>query len=169
MKNIILTGFMGTGKSSVGVELAEKLGYSYCDLDSLITDHAGMSINRIFAQHGEPHFRDLESGMIEELADKKRLVISTGGGAVIRDKNRALLKSIGVVVNLAASAEDIFSRLHMDTSRPLLKDNLSAEKIRSMMAERETYYEEADIRIDTTGKKVEDVVREILLYLEGKI
>jgi shikimate kinase len=169
MRNIVLTGFMGTGKSSVGVKLAKKLGYRYCDLDSLITDEAGMTINRIFEQYGERHFRDIESSVIERISSMENLVISSGGGAVVRDKNRELLRSSGVIVNLIASAEEIFSRLCSDTSRPLLKDNMSLERIGMMLEEREPFYAEADIRIDTSGKKVEDVVREILLYLEGKI
>lgn len=169
MRNIVLTGFMGTGKSSVGAELAKKLGYRYCDLDSLITDEAGMTINQIFEQYGELHFRDIESSVIERISSMENLVISSGGGAVIRGKNRELLRSCGVIVNLIASTEEIFSRLCSDTSRPLLKDDVSLERIGMMLEEREPFYAEADIRIDTTGKKVEDVVREILLYLEGKI
>ena len=167
MKNIVLTGFMGTGKSSVGVELAVKLGYRYLDLDCVITDHAGMSVNRIFAEHGELYFRDLETKAIEEIAYMENLVISTGGGAVIRDKNRELLRSAGVVINLVASAEEIFSRLQTDCSRPLLKDDMSLEKIMKMLEEREPFYADSDIRIDTVGKKVEDVVLEILLHLKG--
>jgi shikimate kinase len=169
MKNIVLTGFMGTGKSSVGVELSERLGYRYCDLDSLISAEVGMTINQIFEKYGESHFREIESGIIERISNMENLVISSGGGAVIKAKNRELLRSAGVVVNLVASAEEIFSRLNSDTSRPLLKDNMSLEKIAMMLNVREPFYAEADIRIDTTGKKVEDVVREILLYLEGMV
>jgi shikimate kinase len=167
MKNIVLTGFMGTGKSSVGLELAEMLGYIYFDMDRLITDQAGMSVNRIFDEFGELYFRDLETRVIEELADKENLVISTGGGAVIRDRNRNMLRSVGVVINLIAPAEDIFSRLKTDCSRPLLKDEMSVEKITKMLGERERYYADSDIRIDTAGKKVEDVVLEIMLHLKG--
>ncbi len=169
MRNIVLTGFMGTGKSSVGVELAKELGFRYCDLDSLISDEAGMTINRIFEQYGETHFRDMESSAIERISSQENLVISSGGGAVIRGKNRELLRSSGVMVNLQASAEEIYSRVHGDSSRPLLKNNMSLEKIGMMLREREPFYAEADLRIDTTGKKVEDVVREILRYLEGNI
>lgn len=162
-----MTGFMGTGKSSVGIGLAEKLGYKYCDLDSLVENEAGMTISQIFDQFGESYFREIESDVIERISKMEYHVISSGGGAVIKDKNRELLRSAGVVVNLVASAEEIFSRLRVDTSRPLLKDNISLEKIVSMLNEREPFYAESDIRIDTTGKKVEDVVREILLHLEG--
>lgn len=169
MRNIVLTGFMGTGKSSTGMELAKRLGYGYCDLDSLIVEEAGMTINSIFEQFGETHFRDIESSIVERISSMGNLVISSGGGAVIRDKNRELLRSSGVMVNLTASAEEILFRLCTDTSRPLLKDSMSLERIEMMLREREPFYAEADIRIDTTGKKVEDVVREILLNLEGQI
>lgn len=158
---------MGTGKSSVGIVLSKRLGYRYCDLDSLIADEAGMTINQIFEQFGESHFREIESGVIERISKMGNLVISSGGGAVIRDKNRELLRSTGVVINLVASAEEIFLRLYSDNSRPLLKDNMSLEKIVNMLNEREPFYAESDIRIDTTGKKVEDVVHEIFQYLEG--
>ncbi|MBP1751910.1 MAG: aroK [Geobacteraceae bacterium] len=167
MKNIVLTGFMGTGKSIVGERLAGKLGYRYCDMDALITERAGMSINQIFALHGEVQFRDLETEMIEEIAHKERLVISTGGGAVLRDKNRKLLREKGVIINLVTSAEEIYSRICSDSSRPLLKDDMSLPKIQTMLKSRESYYADADIRIDTTGKKVEDVVDEIVCRLEG--
>lgn len=158
---------MGTGKSSVGECLSGKLGYRYCDMDALITERAGMSINQIFAQHGEERFRDLETETIEELSHKERLVVSTGGGAVLRDKNRELLRENGVIINLVASAEEIYSRIFSDSSRPLLKDDMSLLKIQTMLKFRESYYADADIRIDTTGKKVEDVVDEIVCRLEG--
>jgi shikimate kinase len=168
MKNVILTGFMGTGKSSVGEILAGKLGYKYRDIDSLIVEHSSMTINQIFEKFGEESFRDLETGTLESLFSGERMVISTGGGAVIREKNREMLRSMGCVINLVASDVVIYSRLHMDDGRPLLKDNMSIEKIRKMLDDRERFYADADIRIDTDGKKVEDVVREILSYLEGK-
>ncbi len=169
MRNIVLTGFMGTGKSSVGEKLAKKLGYRYFDLDCLITDEAGMTISEIFEQHGETRFREIESSVIERISAMGNLVISTGGGAVIRDRNREMLRSSGVMVNLKASVDEIFARLRSDVSRPLLKDDMSLEKIGMMLREREPFYAEADIRIDTTGKKVDDVVREILLHLEGTV
>jgi len=160
---------MGTGKSSVGVELAKRLGCRYCDLDSLITEETGMTINRIFEQFGETHFRDIETRVIERISSMENLVISSGGGAVIRGKNREMLRSSGVIINLNASAEEIFSRICCDTSRPLLKDDMSLERIGTMLREREPFYADADIRIDTTGKKVDDVVREILRNLEGNV
>lgn len=168
VRNIVLTGFMGTGKSSVGRLLAERLGFRYLDLDALIVAEAGISINEIFARHGEPHFRRLETEAVRRIAGEERCVIATGGGAVISDENRRLLRSAGVVVNLAASVEEIRRRLSGETDRPLLRDDRSEERIVAMMTERERYYADADLRIDTTGKRVEDVVAEIIGFLEGE-
>lgn len=166
MKSVILTGFMGTGKSSVGKFLAGKLGCGYYDLDSMIVADVGMSINDIFACHGEQHFRLLEKKAIDNLSSAGCCVISTGGGAVIDPENRRRLRAAGTVINLTASAEAIRDRLKDETDRPLLKDGKSLEKIAAMLAERESFYADADMRIDTVGKTVDDVAAEILHFLE---
>ncbi len=166
-KNIILTGFMGTGKSSVGRVLADRLGYRYCDLDALIVAAAGSSINEIFARHGEAHFRRIEAEMVRSIANMSGLVVATGGGAVLDPENRRQLRAAGFVVNLTAPAAEIFKRLQGENERPLLKEEKSLEKIGVMLQEREPFYADADIRIDTTGKSVEDVVAEILRAIEA--
>jgi len=158
---------MGTGKSSVGRLLAERIGFRYLDLDALIVAGEGISINEIFARHGEPHFRKLETEAVRRIAREVRCVVSTGGGAVIAPENRLLLREAGVVVNLTASVDEVCRRLREETDRPLLKDDRSEERIAAMMAEREQFYADAELRIDTTGKSVEDVVAEIIGYLEG--
>ncbi|MBT1076588.1 shikimate kinase [Geobacter grbiciae] len=168
VRNVILTGFMGTGKSSVGRLLAHRLGFRYCDLDALIVEGEGVSINEIFARHGEPHFRALETEAVRSVSREERCVVSTGGGAVISPENRCLLREAGVVVNLTATVEEVCRRLREETDRPLLKDDRSGERIAAMMAEREQFYADAELRIDTTGKSVEDVVAEITGYLEGR-
>lgn len=168
VRNVILTGFMGTGKSSVGRLLADRLGFRYRDLDALIVEEEGISINEIFARHGELRFRALETEAVRRMAQEERCVVSTGGGAVISPENRRLLREAGVVVNLTASVDEVCRRLREDTDRPLLKDDRSGERIAAMMAEREQFYADAELRIDTTGKSVEDVVAEIIGYLEGK-
>jgi len=167
VRTIILTGFMGTGKSSVGRLLADRLGFRYRDLDALIVAEAGISINEIFARHGEPHFRKLETDAVRRIAGAQRCVVATGGGAVIAPENRRLLREAGVVVNLTASVDEICRRLREETDRPLLRDDRSEERVAAMMAEREQFYADAELRIDTTGKSVEDVVAEIIGYLEG--
>jgi shikimate kinase len=168
MSNIILTGFMGTGKSSVGKMLAQKTGYIYCDLDAIIVGQVGMSINEIFAKHGEAYFRELEANAVKLVSSSDKQVVATGGGAVIREDNRMLLRKSGIIVNLEASVEEICTRLSNDSERPLLNDRKSSEKLAELLEQREQYYADADIRIDTTGKKVEDVVEEILCHLKGK-
>lgn len=168
MRNIVLTGFMGTGKSSVGRLLAQRLGFRFCDLDARIVEEQGISINEIFSRHGEPHFRALETAAVRRLAREQQNVISTGGGAVIAPENRQLLMETGVVVNLTASVEEICRRLREETDRPLLQENRSEERIERMLADREPYYAHAELRIDTTGKSVEDVVAEIIVYLEER-
>jgi shikimate kinase len=169
MDNIVLTGFMGTGKSSVGRALARRLGYRFVDLDEMIENEAGIAIKEIFAQHGEPHFRSLETAMIERLEAESNLVVSTGGGAVISPKNRHRMRQAGKIVNLTASTEAIQSRLKNDRGRPLLSDDKSLEKIAAMLAERESFYADADIRIDTTNKKIEDIAAVILVWLKKEV
>lgn len=166
MRNIILTGFMGSGKTSVGKLLASRAGHRFVDIDALIVERENRTINDIFTQEGEAYFRKVETELLEKALMGNNLVVSTGGGAVISERNRELMKGAGIVVNLTASAEDILERLSGENERPLLREGKGLEKIRQMLNERERYYADADIRIDTTGKNVEDVVREILAIIE---
>ncbi|MDD2337159.1 MAG: shikimate kinase [Geobacteraceae bacterium] len=165
-QNVILTGFMGTGKSTVGRLLATRLKFAFRDLDSLIIDKEGQSITSIFASKGEGYFREVESSMLRSVLQETSQVVSTGGGAVILLGNRDLMKKSGVVINLVAAPETILQRLQVDEERPLLRDSKSLEQIQKLLMERELFYSEADIRIDTDGKNVEDVARDILNFLE---
>ncbi|MHC1698462.1 MAG: shikimate kinase [Geobacteraceae bacterium] len=165
-QNIILTGFMGTGKSTIGRLLASQLKYSFRDLDSLIVEKEGQSINAIFAGQGENYFREVESAALRAVLQESSQVVSTGGGAVIRPENRELMQKSGIVVNLVASPETILQRLHSDEDRPLLRDSKNLTQIQKLLMDRELYYAEADIRIDTDAKNVEDVACEILNFLE---
>ena len=164
---LILTGFMGAGKSSVGHVLAGKLGCPFVDLDAEIVARAGRSINEIFAADGETAFRVLESACLEYVLHRGMAVIATGGGAVIADANRALMRASGVVVNLTASFDRIMERLSGATNRPLYAGDDPAKRIKALMEQREQFYNDADIRIDTDGKSVEDVAAKILEYLRG--
>lgn len=168
MRSLILTGFMGTGKSSVGKVLAERLGFCYCDLDARIVAEAGLTINEIFTRYGEEHFRRLETAQIRALTGSEGYVVATGGGAVVAAVNRQLLRNVGWVINLTASLETILARLSGECERPLFQRNRSPEAVAAMLAEREPFYADADLRIDTTGKTVEDVIAEILRFIEGK-
>jgi len=167
LKNIFLTGFMGCGKTSVGRVLSDRLGCDFVDLDQAIVDEAGASVKEIFASQGEPAFRRLESQALARIADLAGVVVSTGGGAVIADANRAVMRQSGSIVNLTASVEAIAARLCGDSERPLLEGDASLERVRNMLEVREQFYADADLRIDTTAKTVEAVTAEILDSLKG--
>ena len=161
--SIVLTGPMGSGKSTVGRFVADRLGAEFVDLDALIEGFAGRSINDIFAMDGEQEFRRMESKVLLSLSGRECIVLSTGGGAVLLPENRQAMRKIGVVVNLAASLEELVSRLSGANDRPLLNSRRSlAETVSEILEKREQYYLDCDIRIDTTGKSVEDVASELL-------
>lgn len=162
-KNIVLIGFVGSGKSSVGKKLSYKLKESFIDSDSMIEKRAGCSIAQIFADKGENEFRDIETKCIRELTEKKPgFIISTGGGMPLREENRKLLRKIGKVVYLKAEPETIYERIKDDTSRPLLRSEDPQKKIREMMNERSSIYEEAaDITVITDGKSCREIAGEI--------
>ncbi|MBR2122579.1 MAG: shikimate dehydrogenase [Lachnospiraceae bacterium] len=159
--SIVLTGFMGSGKTTVGKELAEMLGLKLLDTDCIIEQREGRSINEIFADEGEAYFRDLETGLLRELAGKDRqeaAVYATGGGIVLRDENRELLHKAGTVVWLRVTAADVVRRLEGDSTRPLLEGEDKEQRIARLIAMREDLYSEsADIIIDAgslTARKI---------------
>ena len=169
MKNIFLTGFMGCGKTSVGRVLSSRLGCRFVDLDAVIVSEAGTAIKEIFASQGEPAFRELESQALARIAQLPGVVVSTGGGVVLAQQNRALMRQSGSIVNLTASVETIASRLNGDSERPLLQDDASCERIDTMLQGREPFYADADLRIDTTAKTVDAVVTEILDCIKERL
>lgn len=151
-KNIVLIGFMGCGKSTVGRELHHRLGYPLVDMDGVIEQRAGKPIRDIFADEGEPAFRDMESALLAELLapEEPRRIISTGGGVVAREENRALLRKLGFVVWLHAPIEVILERTARNRDRPLLQGPEAAERARVLLAEREPWYAEAaHLQVDT--------------------
>ncbi len=142
---------MGTGKSSIGKQLAGQLGFQFIDTDRLIIERTGAPIATLFAEKGEEAFRDIESGILTSIGHLNRCVISTGGGTVIREENRAALRALGFVVALTASEEVIFNRVSRNTKRPLLQTENPRETMRALLATRETYYREAaEFTLDTT-------------------
>jgi shikimate kinase len=165
---LILTGFMGTGKSSVGKIVAKMTGRRYMDLDRIIVERTGRTITEIFDNDGESCFRKEETEALRETIQASDLVLSTGGGAVLAGENRALMRGAGAVVNLTASPEVILKRIESCEQRPLLRDRKTVADIARMLAEREQCYAEADIRIDTDAKTMEDVAAEILSFLKEK-
>ncbi len=165
---VVLTGFMGSGKSSVGRVLAEQMSCRFIDLDAEIVAAAGLSINEIFARDGEEAFRALESLQLERILSKGEMcVIATGGGAVIAQHNRSLMREWGVTVNLKVTLEQVLDRLHGCSDRPLLSGDKAPERVKVLIEGREQFYTDADIRIDTDGKSVEDVATVILSRLKG--
>lgn len=167
-RSIILTGPMGSGKSSVAQLVAAQLGFELADLDAMIVEQAGMSINRLFAEQGEQFFRDLEASVLASLQGRQGMVLATGGGVVIRPENRVMLHRLGCVVNLNASVTELTRRLAEADDRPLLKGEEPLEsRISRIMAERELFYADADIRIDTTDKTLEDVADLILAFYKN--
>lgn len=167
LPNIFLTGFMGCGKTSVGRILSARLGYRFVDLDQVIVQEAGCSIKDIFAAQGEPAFRALESRVLGQVAQGEGIVVSTGGGAVIAPENRTVMRSFGIIVNLTASVETIAARVSGDSERPLLQNDTSFERIRSMLESRETFYADADYRIDTSNISVRSVADQIIQIVQG--
>ncbi len=163
--NIILIGFMGCGKSTVGRELHRLLGYPLVDMDALIEERAGMPITRIFADDGETKFRDMESSLLEELAQARQSghIIATGGGVVGRPQNRELLQRLGYVVWLCAPASVILNRTRNSGERPLLLTEDPATRIHKLLAEREPWYAEtAHLKVDTAGLSSREIAAGIL-------
>lgn len=171
-KNIILTGFMGTGKTSVGKIVASKLAFKFVDMDELIEKTTGMKISEIFEKFGEPRFRDLESEIVKLLTKKRGQVISTGGGVVLREENIFNFKKSGVIFCLKASEKTIFERLRNCKNRPLLQVENLKERITELLKQRTPFYEKADLMIDTEGLTPQEVadkiIREYKRLYDGK-
>jgi shikimate kinase len=161
-KNIVLIGFMGTGKSEVGKELAKMLGYKFIDTDELIERREGIPVSEIFDKCGEPYFRKIESEIVEEVSEMENVVISTGGGAVISSENRMNFKKNSITICLTASPEVIYERTRGYDNRPLLKTDDPYMRIKELLKEREPYYSEADMKIDTTQLETQKVVEMIM-------
>jgi shikimate kinase len=157
-KNIILTGFMGVGKTSVGTRLAKDIGFTFVDTDDLIEADQRMTITDIFAKFGEPRFRDIESRIVQQVMAGENQVVSTGGGAVIRDGNRTAFKKAGLVVCLSARPEVIYERIKHEMHRPLLQTPDPLSKIKELLESRAAFYAQADMIIDTSEKTVDDVI-----------
>lgn len=160
MSNIILIGFMGCGKSTVGIRLSYKLRRIVEDTDKLIEKKAGVSIKEIFATKGEQAFREMETEcLVDLLSSKEEKIISTGGGLPMRKENHPLLKQLGTVVYLRISPECVWERLKNDTTRPLLQCEAPLAKIKELLTKRAPVYEEAaDIIFDVDGKDMEQVL-----------
>lgn len=168
-KNIVLTGFMGTGKTTMGRLLAERLGRPFVDMDEQIENHFGKSIARIFAEDGEPGFRVAEAQLCAAYAQQQGLVISTGGGALVNPDNRRALAESGVLICLTASIETILGRVNQNSDRPLLaadRDDLR-KRIRHLLHERRHAYAAIAHQVDTSNRSPEQIVDDILTTLRA--
>lgn len=143
MKNIILVGYMGCGKTTVGKNVAKNKEFTFVDTDEMIEEQQGKKISEIFAEQGEAAFRDMETEYLKQLIseNQENLVISTGGGMAVREENRKLLAQLGSVIYLKASPEVIYERVKTDTTRPLLQCEDPLQRIKDMMAVRGPIYE----------------------------
>jgi shikimate kinase len=164
-RNIILCGFMATGKSSVGRRLAEIVHYDFLDLDIAIEAEAGMSIPEIFSSRGEPEFRALESRMVDRIAEKTGCVIAAGGGTIVDPQNLDRLQRRGVIVTLTADIPTILQRVGKGDDRPMLGEGDRQEKIRVLLQKREHAYSKADIIVDTSSLSIDEVARYLLIRL----
>ncbi len=166
--NIILTGFMGTGKSTLGKILARRLDREFVDTDTLIESRTGLTIPQIFAEQGEQAFRQLESSVARELAQREKLVISTGGGFMLNPENHKALNSNSEIFCLTASPGEIIKRLsasHSKTTRPLLASDNPEKKILQLLKEREPCYRQFH-QIDTNSNDQEQIITEIIGLLK---
>lgn len=166
---VALVGLPGGGKSTVGRQLARRLGARFLDADAVLEERIGMPIRSYFELHGEQAFRDLEEQVIEELTSPEQgpLILATGGGAVLRPANRQNLHQRATVIYLRSTPEELFKRLRHDTQRPLLQVADPLAKLRELHAQRHPLYEEvAHYRVDTGRPSVATLVNMILMQLE---
>lgn len=162
-EHIFLIGFMGCGKSTNARYLAKMTGAEQMEMDQKIVEDQGMAITEIFTRFGEAYFRDLETELIRSMKEMEPMVVSCGGGAVLREENVVLMKECGKIVLLTATPEAIYDRVKNSTDRPVLNGNMNVEYITELMEKRRPKYEAAaDLVISTDMKNVREICEEIL-------
>jgi shikimate kinase len=168
--NIIITGFMGTGKTTVGKRVAAALGYDFVDTDELIVARSGQTLEEIFQQKGEAAFREMEAAVARELGEKGGMVIATGGGMMLDSENAAALGKKGVVFCLVATPEEIMERLARDPDirRPLLDGPDPMDRILSLLKEREAGYARFR-RLVTSGKSLEELTAQLVEIIQSEL
>ena len=165
-RHIFLIGFMGSGKSAVSRALARQLGARRFEMDREIERSEGMRISEIFEKYGEEYFRDVETSFVKGLAGKRPVIVSCGGGVVLRPENVASMKEQGTIILLDASPETILSRVGHSDKRPILNGHMNVEYISELMSRRKEHYENAaDLTVKTDGKSIDEVTEEILELL----
>jgi shikimate kinase len=164
---VILTGFMGTGKTTVGRQLAQRLGTQFVDTDWQIEQLEGRSISDIFATDGEAAFRAIERRVVTESV-KKDAVVATGGGAIVDPMNLKHMRAAGPIICLTAAVDVLLKRTATDTKRPLLRPTERRQRIEELLHARAAAYARADLVVDTSHRTIESIVDDILLFLQHK-
>jgi len=167
-KNIIITGFMGTGKSVVAQQLACKLKMEFIDMDRIIEERQGTSIADIFAGYGEKYFRVQENKLVKELSQKENMVIATGGGTLLSSDNVRMLDQAGEIVCLYTDSHTIYNRVKRKNNRPLLKGKNLLSEINRLLEERKKIYDNIKWKIDTTNLNIQEVTDKIIALLENE-
>lgn len=165
----MLIGFMGAGKTTVSRELSKMTGRKELDMDAYIVKREGMSIADMFDKYGEDYFRKKETECLIEIMEKDSLIVSCGGGVVVKDENVEHMKKDGFIVLLTAEPETILERVKNSTDRPILNGNMNIEFITNLMNKRkDRYLSVADIIVATDNKKVSDICKEIMDKISKK-
>ena len=160
--NLFLIGFMGSGTSTIASRLSKNLNLEMIEMDAEIERREGRTINEIFATDGETYFRDTESALVREIDEKGGLIVSCGGGVILRDENIAAMKAHGKIIYLSATPETIYHRVRYSTNRPLLNGHMNVEYIKELMDKRlPRYLAAADHTVETDHKTVATITKEI--------
>lgn len=165
-RNIVITGFMGTGKSVVAKELARKLKMEFIDMDRIIEEYQGMSIADIFVRYGEKYFRAQENKLVKELSQKENMVIASGGGTLLSSDNARMLSQRGQTICLYADSQTIYNRVKRKNNRPLLKGENVLSEINRLLEKRKKIYDNIKWKIDTTNLATREVVDKIINHLK---
>lgn len=166
--NILLVGFMGAGKSSIGIQLALNQKKRFVDTDEEITNDCKLAISAMFSKRGEEEFRRWESRILKRLASQKGMILATGGGIVLRKENRILLRKMGIIIWLDATEDILFKRATRSKERPILQGKSPRKKFNSLLAFRRSLYQEvADLYIDSSSLNHEETMRQIIGAIAG--
>ncbi|MGN1350926.1 MAG: shikimate kinase [Anaerovoracaceae bacterium] len=168
-KNIFMIGFMGSGKTSVSLQLADMTGLSKSEMDQILVDREQMTIAEIFAAKGEPYFRGKETELLREFCSSDPQIISCGGGVAMREENVEIMQKNGVIVCLTASPEVIYERVKDSRERPILNGNMNVEYIAQLMEARRPFYEKAaNVIVDTSHMRIDQVAEAVLTAVKAR-
>ncbi len=166
MKNIVLIGFMGTGKTATAKGLAERLNMRYVSTDAMIEEREGVAISDIFLKDGEPRFRDLETKVAKDVSKDSNTVVDAGGGIVLKDENIKALRNGGILVALTATVDKILERTKGRTHRPLLNVPDPRARIEELLKIRAPFYAKSDFTIDTTDLTIDETIKKVIKILK---